>query len=80
MPCLPPGENLFCVAFVANDSVLFLGVYADALDSTCNWYYNYEAAAYANFATITDFYGNNVNYLLMFHSITGCDTASYYNF
>ena len=34
----------------------------------------------ANLAKMSDFYGENAKYLLLFHCLTGCDTTSYYYF
>ena len=69
------------VVLVANDSdVLFLGGYACALDKSRNWFYNYEAGTYADLAKFAEYYGDSCLYLPMFHSITGCDTTSYFHY
>ena len=69
------------VVIVANDSdVLFLGSYACALDKSRRWYYNYEGNSYADLRCIADNLGEKALYLPIFHSLTGCDTTSYYHF
>ena len=69
------------MVLVANDSdVLFLGGYACALDKSRNWFYNYEGGTYADLAKFAGYYGDLCLYLPMFHSITGCDTTSYFHY
>ena len=75
---LQGGKN---AVLVANDSdVMFLGIHACTLAGDRHWYYNYMGTAYANLAKMSDFYGENAKYLLLFHCLTGCDTTSYYYF
>ena len=54
------------------------GDYACSLNNSRKWFYNYEGGTYADFAKFAEYYGELCLYLPMFHSITGCDTASYY--
>ena len=69
------------VVLVANDTdMLFLGAYACALDKSRRWFLNYEWNTFADLAKFAAFFGDVTLYLPMFHSITGCDTTSYYHY
>ena len=69
------------VVIVANDTdVLFLGAYACALDESKKWFVNYEYKTFADLAKFAIFYGDLTLNLPMFHSITGCDTTSYFHY
>ena len=69
------------VVISANDSdVFFLGTYACALDKNRNWYFDYQSCSFADLRRIADLLGDSALHLPAFHSLTGCDTTSYFYF
>ena len=69
------------VVISANDSdVFFLGTYACALDKNRKWYFNYQSCSFADLRRIADLLGDSALQLPAFHSLTGCDTTSYFYF
>ena len=70
------------VVIVANNSdILFLGAHSYARGKSRRWlYYRYEGKTYADFPNLQDFCGDIELYFPMFHSLTRCDSTSYYHY
>ena len=69
------------VVISANDSdVLFLGTYACALDAKRKWHFNYQSNTFADLQKFAESLGSAAMHLPTFHSLTGCDTTSYFYF
>ena len=69
------------VVVVAKDTdVLVLLVWAYAkYNVPRKWYFKYEADKFADVGAICDYFGRDIaSALPAFHSITGCDTTSYF--
>ena len=69
------------VGVVAKDTdVLVLLIWAYVkYNVSRKWYLKYETDKYADIGAICDYFGKNIALLLpVFHSITGCDTTSYF--
>ena len=69
------------VVVVAKDTdVLVLLIWAYVkYNVSRKWYLKYETDKYADIGAICDYFGKNIALTLpAFHSITGCDTTSYF--
>ena len=73
-------DDVPCVISSKDTDVSLLMTYAySKLNPTENWYMKYEHQRYVNIKKIISYLGGNVACCLMqFHSITGCDTTSYF--